>query len=324
MQLSSRQCSSAAAQQACTIRRPFAAAAAAAPALIRRQAHSSRTAAVTAFAAYQGFSTAAAAASNRQLSSSASRRASRSSRLVVRANWGAPVEFSSAKVVSNSRVAEKLHKVVVDVGELAGGYQKGGQFMQIKVGEGKPGFFAISSPPDPNNQGLLEFLIKAQGEAAEALAALSAGAEVSVSPVQGKGFPVEKIPAEANPTVLLFATGSGISPIKALIESGQLEADKRSDVRLYYGTRDADHTAFAECIPAWEKSGVKVIQVYSNDADNSTKYVQDVFKAQPGLGSADKGKGVGVVLCGHKDMCNAVKEIVAAEGVEADKVLLNF
>jgi hypothetical protein len=38
------------------------------------------------------------------------------------------------------------------------------------VGEGKPGFFAIASPPDPNNQGLLEFLIKAQGEAAEALA----------------------------------------------------------------------------------------------------------------------------------------------------------
>jgi hypothetical protein len=39
-----------------------------------------------------------------------------------------------------------------------------------QVGEGKPGFFAIASPPDPNNQGLLEFLIKAQGEAAEALA----------------------------------------------------------------------------------------------------------------------------------------------------------
>jgi hypothetical protein len=39
-----------------------------------------------------------------------------------------------------------------------------------QVGEGKPGFFAIASPPDPNNQGLLEFLIKAQGEAAEAIA----------------------------------------------------------------------------------------------------------------------------------------------------------
>lgn len=51
----------------------------------------------------------------------------------MRANWGAPVEFTTAKVVSNARVAEKLHKVVLDVGELAGGYTKGGQFMQVKV-----------------------------------------------------------------------------------------------------------------------------------------------------------------------------------------------
>lgn len=33
------------------------------------------------------------------------------------------------------------------------------------------------------------------------------GADVSVSPVMGKGFPVEKIPADANQTVLMFATG---------------------------------------------------------------------------------------------------------------------
>jgi ferredoxin-NADP reductase len=65
-----------------------------------------------------------------------------------------------------------------------------------------------------------------------------AGAEVSVSPVQGKGFPVEKIPAADVSTVLMFATGSGISPIKALIESGSLEAGSRKDVRLYWGTRN--------------------------------------------------------------------------------------
>jgi hypothetical protein len=38
-------------------------------------------------------------------------------------------------------------------------------------------------------------------------AGLGAGAEVSVSPVMGKGFPVDQIPADAHPTVLLFATG---------------------------------------------------------------------------------------------------------------------
>jgi NAD(P)H-flavin reductase len=126
----------------------------------------------------------------------------------VLASWGAPVEFSPAKVVSNTKVTPELHQMVVDVGaDKAAGYTKGGQFVQLKVGEGKPGFFAIASPPDPNNQGLLEFLIKAKGDAAEALAALPAGAEVHSSPVMGKGFPLERIPADACPTVLLFATG---------------------------------------------------------------------------------------------------------------------
>jgi hypothetical protein len=43
------------------------------------------------------------------------------------------VEFTAAKVVSNVKDAEMLHRVVVDVGDLAAGYSKGGQFLQIKV-----------------------------------------------------------------------------------------------------------------------------------------------------------------------------------------------
>ena len=48
---------------------------------------------------------------------------------------------------------------------------------------------------------------------------------------------MQSIPASDVQTVLLFATGSGISPIRAVIESGVLEAGKRKEVRLYYGTR---------------------------------------------------------------------------------------
>jgi len=46
---------------------------------------------------------------------------------------------------------------------------------------------------------------------------------VDVSPVMGKGFPIAKLPAEQYDTVLLFATGSGIAPVKALIESADLQ-----------------------------------------------------------------------------------------------------
>lgn len=39
----------------------------------------------------------------------------------------------------------------------------------------------------------------------------------------GKGFRPERAPAKQFPTCFIFATGSGISPIKALIESNELE-----------------------------------------------------------------------------------------------------
>lgn len=54
----------------------------------------------------------------------------------------------------------QLKKLVIDLGSLAEGYKTAGQFVQIKVGDSKAGFFAIASPPDSNNQGLVEVLIK--------------------------------------------------------------------------------------------------------------------------------------------------------------------
>lgn len=118
----------------------------------------------------------------------------------------------------------QLHRVLVDIGPRASEYTRPGQYIQVKVGEeGKPGFFAIASAPDANNQGVLELLIKNAGDAAEKLCASEAGAQVDASPVQGKGFPIDRIPAESHSTVFMFATGTGISPIKALIESGDIQ-----------------------------------------------------------------------------------------------------
>ena len=46
--------------------------------------------------------------------------------------------------------------------------------------------------------------------------------------------------------MLIFATGSGISPVKALIDANALKATERKDVRLYYGVHDQDHLAYGD------------------------------------------------------------------------------
>lgn len=54
-----------------------------------------------------------------------------------------------------------------------------------------------------------------------------AGTTWPTSPAMGKGFPVDSLAEDVN-TVLLFAAGTGISPIKAVIESGKLDGKKVS------------------------------------------------------------------------------------------------
>lgn len=55
---------------------------------------------------------------------------------------------------------------------------------------------------------------------------------MDVSPVMGKGFNLAAVPVEEVPTLLLFATGSGIAPIRALIDSERLQVRKTTTGRL--------------------------------------------------------------------------------------------
>ncbi len=241
--------------------------------------------------------------------------------LILHAQWGADVAFTDAKILETGKAADNLHRCLVDIGPLASEYKIPGQFIQAKIAaDGKAGFFAIASAPDSNNSGVVELLIKPSGEAAEAICAATQGATVKVSPVMGKGFPVDRIPADSFKKVYLFATGSGISPIKALIESGKLNAAARDQVTLFYGTRTPASMAFSDKLAHWEQEfGIKVVPVYSQEGQG---YIQDVFLSQGGVsGSAD---GVAALLCGQKGMAEAITEALTAAGVAKEHILTNF
>lgn len=62
----------------------------------------------------------------------------------------------------------------------------------------------------------------AAGKARPSLRAAGAVTLHTSHPAATQGFPIDRIPASQFDTVLCFATGSGISPIRALLESGAL------------------------------------------------------------------------------------------------------
>mmetsp|Transcript_70732 Transcript_70732/g.139021 ORF Transcript_70732/g.139021 Transcript_70732/m.139021 type:complete len:130 (+) Transcript_70732:2-391(+) len=120
-------------------------------------------------------------------------------------------------------------------------------------------------------------------------------------------------------TVLLFAAGTGIAPIRAAIESGKLAG---KSCTLYYGSRRAATMAYDQLFKTWEAEyGVKVVPVLSQGGLKSRQgYVQKAL-AEDGVGSP---KTTAAILCGMKGMAEGVKAVLADAGVPEDKVLLNF
>ncbi|KAG6553297.1 hypothetical protein Mapa_005031 [Marchantia paleacea] len=246
----------------------------------------------------------------------------------ARAAWAQEVLWATSPVAEVDTAAEDLYHVVLDISdnpELMNGHTKAGQFVQVKIGTVKPAFLAIASAPTVARKGRLEFLIKdIEGSTAGMICSLRKGDKVELSQVMGSGFPTERLlPAEENKTVLLFATGSGISPIRSLIEAG-FEANKRSDVRLYYGARNLERMAYQDKFKAWESSGVQVIPVLSQPGEEWTGaqgYVQAFFSKNKAVSN---GPQTGALLCGHKQMALDVTALLVEEGVPKEKILLNF
>jgi NAD(P)H-flavin reductase len=264
----------------------------------------------------------------------------RSSRVVVR--MGAKqmeTDWNSVKVLENTVICEDHHYLVINVGttaetgSLCDAYRFPGMYVQIRKNDaGKPGFFAISCAP--NLQGVFEFLIK-DAESTEWMTHLAPGDTVQMSPVMGKGFPTSTrldmfpyppIPEEERPRdILLFATGSGIAPIRAAIESrlNGINPAQRGTVKLYYGARYPDRMAYKDRFDLWKSDGIEVIPVLSrppSDWTGRTGYVQDALK-EDGIANPSQ---TGALYCGVKGMTEDVRTILLGAGVKEDRVLSNF
>ncbi|KAF6172322.1 hypothetical protein GIB67_024944 [Kingdonia uniflora] len=131
--------------------------------------------------------------------------------------------WTQAPLSEITSAAESLFHVSIDVSDspdLFASYTRPGQYLQLRLRDvERPSFLAIASPPSVSvSRGVFEFLVKSVvGSTAEMVCRLKRGDVVELSSVMGKGFDVEKIsPAEEFQTVLIFATGSGISFIEWL------------------------------------------------------------------------------------------------------------
>jgi NAD(P)H-flavin reductase len=199
-------------------------------------------------------------------------------------------------------------------------HRRPGQVVKVRTPEGE-GYFALASAPQPSGQ--VELLLKRGGRVADsALARAAPGRELEVSAPFGRGFPVEEARGR---DVLLFAAGSGIAPIRALIQ--HLVADREAFGRatLFYGQRHGADFAYLREHMAWERKGVRVVLCPS--AEDSAwpglrGRVQEVASSLA-FGGAPPRDAV-AFACGMTAMVEEVRATLARSGVPPERVHANF
>jgi sulfhydrogenase subunit gamma (sulfur reductase) len=232
------------------------------------------------------------------------------------------MEWYPAEVARVAPAATGCFHFDVDVPKgVWASYAIPGQFIRLKPKLSPPGMFALAQPPPESVKSAtperFEFLIKRGTPIAEELVALAAGGAVEVSRVQGKGFPIDKARGHS---VLLVATGTGLAPMRAVIQHVRAERAAWKNVTLLFGAFTPKHFPWPDEFSQWEKDGIAVQQIISDVTPGWTGergFVQRLVEKAP-------IEDTEAFLVGQREMVAEVRDLLTSRGLSGDHVHLNF
>ncbi len=234
---------------------------------------------------------------------------------------GVVTPFEHVPVLDAWDETPTLRAVRLELGpSLAARHVLPGQVVKLHTAAGE-GYFALASAPTVEPRA--DLLVKRGGKIADlAIATASAGSTLEMSAPFGKGFPVDEALGR---DVLLFAAGSGIAPIRALVQHLMARRQEINRVTLFYGQRRGGDFAYLREHLDWERGGVRVVLCPSREDDAWTGVrgrVQEVARSLS-FGGSPPGEAVAFV-CGMHAMVDDVRWTLAGAGVPPGRVHVNF
>lgn len=226
-----------------------------------------------------------------------------------------PLPISSAREVATRQVLLTLDATGTS---LPAAHTIPGQYARLILDDGVARPFALASPPGSSR---LEFLVKVAPDRVPGLVTWSPDDRILVGHPQGKGFPVERARGRS---LWLFAVGSGIAPIRAVVEHLLPQRSAFGDVTLIYGVRDPAELAFSSRFGAWAGHDIAVWPVVSRPPPAAewagrTGHVQDHIPK-----SFTRPQDVVAFMCGLPAMERDVLAALAERGVGHEQVFRNW
>jgi ferredoxin-NADP reductase len=180
--------------------------------------------------------------------------------------------------------------------------------------------FALANAPRPDHRA--ELLVKrSPGLADELIAAARPGARLQATAPFGAGFAVEEARGR---DVIMFGAGSGITPLRALLQWLFARRD-HGRLALYYGQRSEHDFAYAREHAEWQARGAHVVLCVSQPSPawrGARGYVQTVAR-ELRLHEIAVDNAV-AFLCGMKSMIDGVRDELLAFGLPPERTFLNF
>ncbi len=227
-------------------------------------------------------------------------------------------KWSEAKVTAVHPAAEGLTSLELDLRgtPLAGTHRQPGQYVSLALEGVGVGLFAIASAPHADAR--FEFLIKGGSPLAEALRQLQPGSKVRVSLPAGKGFPIAR--AEGK-NLLLFATGSGISAIRSVIQSVLQNRSDYGQISLYFGARTPTAFAYQRELETWQREGIQVFRIVSRPGESRWKGLTGYIQSHLSELNVDNAVAF---LSGQPAMVEEVTRALTQRGLPREDIYLNF
>jgi anaerobic sulfite reductase subunit B len=214
-------------------------------------------------------------------------------------------------------ITEVIRHTAVDFSyRLAGALpMRSGQFVEVSlpgIGEAP---FSVSDFGDD----FIELTIRKVGRLTDAVHALRVGDGLWVRGPYGNGFPVEAFEGRH---LIIAAGGTGVAPVKSLIERYVVGAGSLKDLDAVLGFRSPSDVLFSNDIARWSRS-LRLLLTVDRGNEEWRGNVGLITRYVPGIAIPDPA-GADVVIVGPPAMMKFTSQAFLERGIPQEHVWLSF
>jgi NAD(P)H-flavin reductase len=216
-------------------------------------------------------------------------------------------------------------------------YVSPGQYVEVRAGGGKTGYFVLASEPGAQPW---ELIMKSGGGVSDVLLVAAMGTPLEVTDAIGVGFPLDRARGR---TLVVALGGTGIAAGRPIVNRRIREGD-HARTHVLVGVRQRAELALEVDLDRWSMAGVEVVVCLSqSDSGNggnegssgdvgdegrdegagNPRFIQGYLQTALRALGPKAGTGALVFAVGPSSMVDALRSAAPQAGIAPDDVLTN-